>query len=272
MQILAAAGSKNGIQPDQGTIRTAEGIRIVYFTQERHLSRPEATLRQTLSPEGDSIMYRGRPVHVATWAQKFLFRTDQLETPVGNLSGGEKARIHIARLMRQPADILLLDEPTNDLDIPSLQVLEESLLEFSGAVVLATHDRYLLNRVCQQVLGFAGQGKIVAFADFEQWHRYVLDKEKIIAKPAVTSKKKKTGLQEGRLSYLDQREYDRMEETILEAETQEQQVLKIMNDPGNVTNPELLENSWKDLEELRERIQQLYARWDELETKKNRCG
>ena len=116
------------------------------------------------------MSYRDRSLHIVTWAQKFLFRSDQLDTPVRNLSGGEKARILIADLMRQPADILLLDEPTNDLDIPSLQVLEESLLEFSGSVVLVTHDRFLLNRVCDVVLGFDGKGIVTAFADHEQWY------------------------------------------------------------------------------------------------------
>lgn len=108
-------------------------------------------------------------MHVVSWAKRFLFQPEQLETPVGQLSGGECARILIAELMRQPADILLLDEPTNDLDIPSLDVLEESLLEFPGALVLVTHDRFLLDRVCDRVLGFDGRGGLESFADYEQW-------------------------------------------------------------------------------------------------------
>ncbi len=114
-------------------------------------------------------MYNGRSLHVVSWGKKFLFRPDQLETPVGQLSGGEQARILIAGLMRQPADILLLDEPTNDLDIASLDVLEASLLDFPGALVLVTHDRYLLDRVCHRILGFGGKSGVTYYADYEQW-------------------------------------------------------------------------------------------------------
>ena len=270
MHILATAGREDGLKPDKGSIRMAEGIKIVYFAQDRKQLALEDTLRQALSPEGDSITYRDRSLHVVTWAQKFLFRSDQLDTPVKNLSGGERARILIADLMRQSADILLLDEPTNDLDIPSLQVLEESLLEFPGSVVLVTHDRYLLNRVCDVVLGFDGQGHVTAFADYEQWYRYLHDQEKKTPKATSTPQQKQVQNIAGRLSYLDQREFDSMEETILAAEEQEQQILKIMENPENASDSELLEKSWKDIEETRERIKQLYARWDELETKKNR--
>ena len=124
------------------------GCEIVSFAQDRgaHLDL-DLSLRRTLCPEGDSVIYRGRPIHVAGWAKRFLFRDEQLEMPMSRFSGGERARAMIARLMLATADVLLLDEPTNDLDIPTLEVLEESLLEFSGAMVLVSHDRYLLDRV-----------------------------------------------------------------------------------------------------------------------------
>ena len=114
------------------------------------------------------MIYRGRPIHVAGWAKRFLFRDEQLEMPVSRLSGGERARVMIARLMLAAADVLLLDEPTNDLDIPTLEVLEDSLLEFSGAVVLVSHDRYLLDRVSTIVIGLDG-GEGGVFADYSQW-------------------------------------------------------------------------------------------------------
>jgi len=269
MRILASAGKSDGVRPDSGSIRTAEGVRTVFFAQDRKQINPAATLRQALSPEGDSVVYRDRSLHVATWAQKFLFRTDQLDTPVANLSGGEKARILIADLMRQPADILLLDEPTNDLDIPSLQVLEESLLEFPGAVVLVTHDRYLLNRVCNSVLGFTGEGRVTRFADFEQWKRSLPKPARKETGTAPPRKKDKVQAKSGRLSYLDQREYDGMEESILEAEAEEQELLHAMNNPDNASDPALLQECWEKLEAVREGIQHLYRRWEELEAKKN---
>ena len=118
------------------------------------------------------MIYQDRVIHVASWAARFLFTGDQLNQPVGRLSGGERARVLIARLMLEPADLLLLDEPTNDLDIPTLEILEESLLEFRGALVLVTHDRYMLDRVCTSVLGLDGRGDAERFADYSQWEAW----------------------------------------------------------------------------------------------------
>ena len=130
---------------------------------------PDVTLRRALAPDSDSVIYQDRVIHVASWAARFLFTGEQLNQPVGRLSGGERARVLIAKLMLQPADVLLLDEPTNDLDIPTLEVLEESLLEFRGALVLVTHDRYLLDRVSTTVVGLDGSGAVGRFADYSQW-------------------------------------------------------------------------------------------------------
>jgi ATP-binding cassette subfamily F protein uup len=149
---------KGELNADAGTIERADGLRIVYFDQGREQLDPAAPLREGLGAHGDSVIYRDRSMHIAGWAKRFLFRPDQLDTPVGRFSGGERARIVIARLMLQPADVLLLDEPTNDLDIPTLEVLEESLTDFEGALVLVTHDRYMLDRVSTVVLGLNGEG------------------------------------------------------------------------------------------------------------------
>jgi ATP-binding cassette subfamily F protein uup len=157
------------LEPDAGTIERADGLRVVYFEQNRESLDPNVTLARALAPEGDSVVYQGRSVHVAGWAKRFLFRPEQLETQVSRLSGGEKARIVLARLMLQPADLLIMDEPTNDLDIPTLDVLEESLLEFPGALVLVTHDRYLLDRVSTRILALDGSGGAEYFADYTQW-------------------------------------------------------------------------------------------------------
>src|SRR2546428_5309420 len=127
------------------------------------------TLRRALAPDGDSVIYQDHVIHVASWAARFLFTGEQLSQPVGRLSGGERARVLIAQLMLQPADILLLDEPTNDLDIPTLEILEESLIDFPGSLVLVTHDRYMLDRVSSIVLGLDGQGGAERFADYSQW-------------------------------------------------------------------------------------------------------
>src|SRR5207237_593610 len=154
--------------PTRGEIRRADRLRTVYFDQSLQLDL-SLTLRSALAPEADSVVYQDRVIHVASWAAKFLFSGEQLDQPVERLSGGERARVLIAQLMLQPADILLLDEPTNDLDIPTLEILEESLLEFRGSLVLVTHDRYLLDRVSTVVLGLDALGKVEAFADYAHW-------------------------------------------------------------------------------------------------------
>src|SRR6266550_2469053 len=147
------------LSPDAGEIERADGLRVVRFEQERGGLDPDQSLRRALAPEGDSVVWRGRSVHVASWAKRFLFRPEQLEVPVGRLSGGEQARILIARLMRCPADLLILDEPTNDLDIPTLEVLEDSLAEFDGALVLVTHDRFMLERVSTVIVALDGRSE-----------------------------------------------------------------------------------------------------------------
>ena len=148
------------LAPTSGAITRAASLRIVYFSQMRELPE-DVTLRRALAPDSDSVLYQGRVVHVASYASKFLFTSEQLNQPVERLSGGERARVLIARLMLEPADLLLLDEPTNDLDIPTLEVLEESLLEFPGALVLVTHDRYLIDRVSTCILALDGRGHAV---------------------------------------------------------------------------------------------------------------
>ena len=159
------------IPVSSGNVKRAPSLRIVYLSQLRELDL-SLTLHRALAPDSDAVVYQGRVVHVASYAAKFLFTGDQLRQPVERLSGGERARVLLARLMLQPADILILDEPTNDLDIPTLEILEEALQEFTGAVVLVTHDRHLLDRVTDSVLGLDGRGNAALFADYLQWEQW----------------------------------------------------------------------------------------------------
>ena len=258
-------------QAEHGSVRVADNLAVVNFSQDRRTVDKQVSLRRALAPEGDAVVFRDRSVHVVSWAKRFLFRPDQLDTPVGSLSGGEQARILIADLMRQPADILLLDEPTNDLDIASLDVLEESLREFEGAVILVTHDRYLLDSVCDAVLGFIEDGAVTMFSDYLQWLSAVSGET---GKPGedikVEKKKKPAGKSRkpGRLSYLDQLEYDRMEEMILAGEQSCEELEKKIEDPALAADPAKLQPIWEQLDQARREVEQLYLRWDELERKK----
>jgi len=167
MKLLMGRG-----EPTSGSVKTANDLHVVYFDQDREQLDLSLSLKETICPEGDAVVYRGKSIHVITWAKRFLFPPDQLEQPVSTLSGGERARALIARLMLQPADLLLLDEPTNDLDIPALEVLEESLLEFPGAIVMVSHDRFLLEQVATGFLALDGRGGHGMFVSLEHWQEW----------------------------------------------------------------------------------------------------
>jgi ATP-binding cassette subfamily F protein uup len=274
------------LRPDGGTIERAAGLRVVRFEQDRGSLVPEMSLRRALAPAGDAVVHRGQSVHVAAWARRFLFRAEQLDVPVGRLSGGEQARILIARLMLEPADLLLLDEPTNDLDIPTLEVLEESLGEFEGGMVLVTHDRLLLNQVSTHVLALDGAGHATPYADYAQWEEAALAGGRggggRLPRPGAAAGAPPAGPAGGvgavgrgggaagsprRLSYRERQEWDGMEAAILAAEqllgVREQAVL----DPAVATDPVALAERCRALEAARHEVERLYARWAELEAK-----
>jgi ATP-binding cassette subfamily F protein uup len=257
------------LEPDAGTIEKADGLRIVYFEQNRESLDPSLTLKRALAPEGDSVLYAGRSIHVAGWAKRFLFRPEQLETSVSRLSGGEKARIVLARLMLQPADLLVMDEPTNDLDIPTLDVLEESLLEFPGALVLVTHDRYLLDRVSTRVLALDGKGGAEYFADYSQALQSAESRgQKAEAPPPpATGNQKPATPKAKRLGYLEQREFDSMEANVLAAEERLEEAKRRAEDPAIAADANALQQRYAELSAAQAEVDRLYARWAELEAK-----
>src|SRR5438093_10284286 len=206
------------LRADAGVVERADGLRLVRFTQERAGLDPALTLRRALAPDGDAVVWQGRSVHVASWAKRFLFRPEQLEVAVGRLSGGEQARILIARLMREPADLLILDEPTNDLDIPTLEVLEDSLAEFDGGLVLVTHDRFMLERVSTIILALDGTGGTATSAAYAQWETARIAPPLPARMLPSRAPERARGVRPPRLGYLEQREWDGMERAILDAE------------------------------------------------------
>jgi ATP-binding cassette subfamily F protein uup len=278
------------IEPAEGTIKRAEALRLVYLSQMRDLDE-SLTLRRALAPEGDGVNYQGRIVHVASWAARFLFTGEQLNQPVRNLSGGERARVLIAKLMLEPADVLLLDEPTNDLDIPSLEILEDNLLEFPGALVLVTHDRYLLNRVSSIVLGLDGRGSIAQFADFAQWEDWLAEQESAqslaqnstssgktqrradgslsarqsqanSANPAISANSAKK-----KLSYLEAREFAAIEKHVEASDTRLHAARERVEHPDIASDAAALQQALAELDAAQHESDALYARWAELTDK-----
>ena len=258
------------LTPAEGTVTRAEGLRVVTFDQGRRQLEREAPLRRALLGTGDTVQFRGQSLHVSAWAKRFLFRPEQLDLPVGDLSGGEQARILLARLMLQPSDLLLLDEPTNDLDIASLEVLEDGLAEFPGALVLVTHDRYLLDRVCTEVVGLDGRGLARPFADYSQYTRWMAEREEETRpKPAAPPKPAARPAKEKpkRLSFQEQRELEAMEANILAAEEAVTAADGEVQAAGPSGDHVRLQRACTALEEAQAAVERLYARWAELETK-----
>ena len=254
------------IAPDNGKILLADDVRIVLFDQKREQINQDETLRQALSQAGDTVIYRDNPIHIVGWAKRFLFQPEQLDQPVSRLSGGEQARILIARLMLQQADILLLDEPGNDLDIPSLAVLEESLIEFPGAVVLVSHDRYFLDNVTTKILGFNGSGGSALYEDVAQW---LQDQNRQAApvKKKTASRERPQKQNEAKITYGERLELATIEEKILEAEEKLEQCRQQLENPAVISNAEELVKWCSLLQPAQEKVEKLYARWEDLESR-----
>jgi ATP-binding cassette subfamily F protein uup len=267
---------KGDLGPTRGSMRQADSLRIVYFDQNRMLD-PDITLRRTLAPDSDSVIYQDRVIHVAAWAARFLFTGEQLNQRIERLSGGERARVLIAQLMLQPADVLLLDEPTNDLDIPTLEILEESLLEYRGALVLVTHDRYMLDRVSTVVLGLDGLGAAERFADYQQWETWQrsqqaagkLNASVATQSPSASSGARKSSLTKKKLSYKETRELETIEQCIADAEKELQAKHDALLEPAIMSDGSRLHAASIELDAAQKTIDHLYARWAELEQKQS---
>lgn len=265
------------LEPDSGTIKRAADLRVIFFDQQRQQLEKKQLLRHALSPDSDSVFYNGELVHVSSYAKRFLFRYEQLDRPVGELSGGEQARVLIARLMLSAADVLILDEPTNDLDIPSLEVLEASLTEFPGAIVLVTHDRFMLDRLATDILGLDGFGGHALLTDYEQYQNWVVaaakSRARALAAPESPKKSESPATSGGKpkkkLTFMEQKEYDAMETIIQAAEEKVQTCQKRLEDPAVMADHTKLTHACDAMHHAQEAVAALYRRWEELEAKLN---
>lgn len=245
---------EGSLPPDSGAVFHAPELKIVTFDQNRQQLNPEDSLRKSLSPDSDTVIYRDRPIHVASWASRFLFRSDQLQSPIRSLSGGEQARLLIAKLMLLPADVLLLDEPTNDLDIDTLQVLEESLDDFPGAVVLITHDRFMLDRVSNDLLGLGRGIEPKIFASYEQWQNFESQSEQVASDP-----------QSPLISQEERRELVATERKIEKLEAEIAKMKAHLDTPEISQNLELLRTNYEHIQAKERELADLIDRWSELE-------
>jgi ATP-binding cassette subfamily F protein uup len=259
------------LDPDQGSIKRADQLKVVIFDQHREVLDPKWTLRRALGDGNDTVAFQGSSIHVAGWADRFLFERGQLDRPLGSFSGGEQARVLIARMMLRPADLLLLDEPTNDLDLETLQVLEQSLQDFAGAVVLVTHDRWLLESVSQRLLALDGQGGAELYADLAQWEAAQAEKEAQRRSEArrEAPRERSVEARKSRLSTRERQELEQIEVTLAKAEAAVHAAEETLTDPAVATDVEELIRRQARVDAAKAAVEQVYARWDFLEKKKN---
>lgn len=259
---------------DDGGIVRSDHLKVAYFEQNRETLDPETTLRKTLCPHGDQVNYRGRMIHINGYLDRFLFRKEQAEVAMKRLSGGEQARVLIARLMLHDANILVLDEPTNDLDVETLDVLEECLKEFDGAVLLVTHDRYFLDQVATEIHAFTTPfskrpGEVIPFASHEQWENWFREASK--AKPTSSEKieaAKAPVKKAKRLGFNETRELANMDATIQKAEGKLREMEAEAQNPENASNAGLLFKLYESITQQQAEVERLYHRWSELEAMK----
>ncbi len=256
------------LTPDSGSIKKADQVKVVTFGQKREQLDQDQLVKTALAPEGgDQVIYRGEAIHIVSWAKRFLFTTQQLGLPVSKLSGGEQARLLIANLMLKPADILLLDEPTNDLDLPTLEILEERLAEFPGAIVLITHDRYLLDRLSDILLSLEGNGQTTVYADIYQWQKAQQESPgpKMALKKYPQPQKKKPQTPPQKLSHEERKELNRIEIKIEKATEATEKIKAQLNDPAIQSDAERLLALSAELREGEEKVEGLFQRWEVLE-------
>ncbi len=268
--------------PDAGRVRLADPPpTVAVFSQKREEFPPSLRLRDALCPVGDQVVFRDRTLHVTGWARRFLFKDQQLEQPVGSLSGGELARVHVARIMLEPCDVLILDEPTNDLDIPSLETMEEALEDFPGALILVTHDQAMLDRLATTVLALDGKGGARQFASVDQAvaeaearRREDVASRKAQARseadPAAATSAKRNANRRAKLSFNEQRELEGIEARIEHAEAEAAKAEARLADPRHATDHAKMTEACRVLEAAQAEVKALYERWDELESKRVR--
>lgn len=258
---------------DSGEVLRADVLSVAYFDQIRATLDPRRTAAETVCPDGDFVLFRGSHIHRNGYLERFLFRPEQMNQPVSSLSGGEQSRLLIARLMLTPANLLVLDEPTNDLDLATLDVLEEALESFDGAVLLVTHDRYFLDQVASELLAFHTRpgeaGRVTRMIGIEQWEAWHLtqtaERPKTLApeKPgsvALTPPTKKK-----KFSFNEQRDWNTIEARILEAEGRLSKLKAESEQADVVASAGRLLALHRDMATAQQEVDALYARWAELE-------
>jgi ATP-binding cassette subfamily F protein uup len=260
------------LTPQQGTVRLGANISIAYFDQLRAQLDETKTLRENIGGGNDTVTINGFPRHVVGYLQDFLFSPDRIMSPVSSLSGGERNRLLLAKLFVIPSNVLVLDEPTNDLDAETLDLLEDRLLNYSGTILLVSHDREFLNNVVTSTIVFEGEGRLKEYVGgYDDWLRQkktTTEQTKSAAPKESKQKREKAPKEKGKLSFKENRELESLPPIIEALEEEKNRLTETLNSPDLYIN--------RDLDKIREvndrlgavekELDQSYHRWHELET------
>lgn len=261
------------VHPTYGQIEYGEKTDFNYVDQSRLLLNDEDTVIKAIGEGSDFVKFGKQQVSVWTYLRRFLFTDDRINTLVGRLSGGEKSRLTLARILKNGGNFLLLDEPTNDLDLTTLRVLEEALISFNGCVVVVSHDRYFLNRVCNGIIALEGDGQIIySEGDYDYYvqKKRVRQTEAIAEQPKAKKEETREKQKIRKLTWNENKELESIEEKILNAESEVERIEAIFSSPdfyAKYANQTAELN--KQLEDAKLKVKSLYERWEELEQIKN---
>jgi ATP-binding cassette subfamily F protein uup len=258
-------------QPDEGTVKIGKKAVFNYIDQARMQLTGTGSVMEEISGSSETVLFGEQTLSTRSYLRRFLFADERVNEPVSRLSGGERARLMLAKVLRRGGNVLVLDEPTNDLDLPSLRMLEEAIADFDGSVLVVSHDRYFLDRICDQVIAFEDAGLFVQPGNYS----YYLEKKKerdaaaraAWAAPvkALAQKAETKPSRPKKLTFKEQRELEGMEAAIMAAEKRAQELESTLNDPEfHATRAREAHGLIADLDAAKLEVAQLYERWHEL--------
>lgn len=260
------------IAPQNGQRKVYEDLTSVYFEQNRETLDLEKSVLKNICPEGDYVEFQGSFVHINSYLERFHFHKDRHILPVKQLSGGEQSRLRLAQMMLKKAQLLVLDEPTNDLDIETLDVLEEGLNSFGGALVLVSHDRLFMDQVCHSFLAFHPYEKgleLIRFESILQWQTWFEEQRDMEQKRNNQAKRsahqEKKDATKFKPSFKEKHDWENLEKWIAENEAELQRLQSNVNDADVLKNPGELKKISRQIQETEKKIAEMYARWEELE-------
>jgi ATP-binding cassette subfamily F protein uup len=270
------------LEPTSGTVEQGTKLQVAYFDQLREQLDPEMTVADTVANGNDFIEINGNQRHVMSYLGDFLFAPARARSPVKSLSGGEKNRLLLARLFTRPANVIIMDEPTNDLDLETLEMLEEKLVEFQGTLLIVSHDRAFLDNVVTNVIVFVGNGEVQEFVGgYSDWLNYDKQAKQQLA---VAEKKQKAAevekkasfapaTKKRKLSYKEQKELESLPDVIAELEATQAAMTEQISKPSFYQQaPAVTAKVLDELKVIEEKLEQAFERWNELESLAEEIG